>query len=45
VNLIFASAEVLDGSGEVTARCEGTCAVVLGKLEDGGLYAKMRGGL
>jgi acyl-coenzyme A thioesterase PaaI-like protein len=45
VNLIFASAEILDGSGEVTARCEGTCAVVLGKLEDGGLYAKMRGGL
>jgi acyl-coenzyme A thioesterase PaaI-like protein len=31
VNLIFASAVILDGAGEVTARCDGTCAVVLGK--------------
>jgi uncharacterized protein (TIGR00369 family) len=31
VNLIFASAEVLEGAGEVTARCDGTCAVLLGE--------------
>lgn len=30
-NLVFASAEIFDGAGEVTARCDGTCAVVMGK--------------
>jgi len=30
-NLIFASAEIFDGEGEVTARCDGICAVVMGK--------------
>jgi uncharacterized protein (TIGR00369 family) len=30
VNLIFASAEVFDSAGEITARCDGTCAVVFG---------------
>jgi uncharacterized protein (TIGR00369 family) len=31
LNLIFASAEISDGAGEITARCDGTCAVVLGE--------------
>jgi len=30
LSLIFASAEIFDSTGEVTARCDGTCAVVLG---------------
>ena len=30
-NLIFASADILDGAGEVTARCDGICAIVMGK--------------
>jgi uncharacterized protein (TIGR00369 family) len=30
-NLIFASAEIFDGAGEATARCDGTCAIVMGK--------------
>lgn len=42
LNLIFAAAEITDAQGEVTARCEGTCAVALGK-KDGGLYEQMRG--
>lgn len=31
MNLIFASAEIFDGEGKVTARCDGTCATALGK--------------
>jgi len=42
-NLTFAAAEIFDGSGEVTARCEGTVAVAHGKFESNDFYAKMRG--
>ena len=28
MNLIFAAAEIFDAAGEVTARCDGTCAVL-----------------
>jgi uncharacterized protein (TIGR00369 family) len=31
LNLIFASAEICDAEGRVTARCDGTCAIALGK--------------
>src|SRR4030095_11422686 len=31
MNLIFAAAEISDAEGKVTARCDGTCAVALGK--------------
>jgi acyl-coenzyme A thioesterase PaaI-like protein len=44
-NLIFAAAEIFDGYGEVTARCDGTRAVAMGKFEENDTYAKMRGGL
>jgi uncharacterized protein (TIGR00369 family) len=33
LNLIFAAAEIVDASGEVTARCDGTCAVAMGHTE------------
>ena len=42
-NLIFASAEIFDGEGEATARCDGTCAVAMGKTPDNDFYARMRG--
>lgn len=42
-NLTFASAEVFDGRGEVTARCDGTVAVAHGKFESNDFYAAMRG--
>ncbi|HJW15413.1 MAG TPA: PaaI family thioesterase [Thermoanaerobaculia bacterium] len=42
-NLTFASAEVFDGRGEVTARCDGTVAVARGKFESNDFYAAMRG--
>ena len=45
MNLIFAAAEMFDGRGEITARCDGTCAVAMGKFEENDFYAKMRGGL
>lgn len=44
LNLIFAAAEISDGSGEVTARCEGTCALAHGKLDSQELYERMRAG-
>ncbi|HSS45345.1 MAG TPA: PaaI family thioesterase [Thermoanaerobaculia bacterium] len=44
LNLVFAAAEILDGNGEVTARCDGTCAVALGSSGPSDFYAKMRGG-
>ena len=44
LNLIFASAEILDGSGEVSARCDGTCAVAHGKQDSQQLYERMRTG-
>jgi len=44
LNLVFAAAEILDGSGEVSARCEGTCAVAHGKHGSQELYERMRAG-
>jgi len=44
LNLVFAAAEILDGSGEVSARCEGTCAVAHGKHDSQELYERMRAG-
>ena len=44
MNLVFAAAEITDGSGEVTARCDGTCAVALGKSDTQGIYERMRAG-
>lgn len=43
MNLIFAAAEIFDGKGEVTARCDGTCAVAQGKTGTDDFYSKMRG--
>jgi uncharacterized protein (TIGR00369 family) len=42
-NLIFAAAEIFDAEGEVTARCDGTCAVAMGKVQENDYYARMRG--
>lgn len=42
-NLIFATAQILDGNGEVTARCDGTVAVAHGKFETNDFYSRMRG--
>jgi uncharacterized protein (TIGR00369 family) len=44
LNLVFASAEIRDGSGEVSARCDGTCAVAHGKTDGRELYETMRTG-
>jgi acyl-coenzyme A thioesterase PaaI-like protein len=44
LNLIFAAAEILDGTGEVTARCDGTCAVAHGKGGVQPFYERMRAG-
>jgi uncharacterized protein (TIGR00369 family) len=44
MNLVFAAAEITEGSGEVTARCDGTCAVALGKSDSQELYERMRAG-
>jgi uncharacterized protein (TIGR00369 family) len=44
LNLVFACAEIRDGSGEVSARCEGTCAVSHGKHDSQELYERMRSG-
>ena len=44
LNLVFASAEIFDGSGEVSARCDGTCAVAHGKHGSQELYERMRAG-
>ena len=43
-NLVFAAAEILDGDGKATARCEGTCAIALGKSDSQEIYERMRGG-
>jgi uncharacterized protein (TIGR00369 family) len=43
INLTFAAAEIFDGRGEVTARCDGTVAVAHGKFESNDFYAQMRG--
>lgn len=42
-NLTFAAAEILDAAGQVTARCDGTVAVALGRYEE--FFPGMRGGL
>jgi uncharacterized protein (TIGR00369 family) len=42
-NLTFAAAEIFDGEGRVTARCDGTVAVAVGKYEE--FFPGMRGGL
>lgn len=42
-NLTFAAGEIFDGAGQVTARCDGTVAVALGRYEE--FFPGMRGGL
>ena len=42
-NLTFAAAEIFDGEGRVTARCDGTVAVAQGRYEE--FFPGMRGGL
>ena len=44
LNLIFAAAEISDAEGKITARCDGTCAIALGKPDAAGLQERMRGG-
>jgi uncharacterized protein (TIGR00369 family) len=44
MNLVFAAAEIVDGEGKATARCEGTCAIALGKSDSAGIAERMRGG-
>ncbi|HEY7114880.1 MAG TPA: PaaI family thioesterase [Thermoanaerobaculia bacterium] len=44
LNLVFAAAEIADGFGEASARCEGTCAVALGKADAPGIWERMRSG-
>ncbi|MGE5276399.1 MAG: PaaI family thioesterase [Acidobacteriota bacterium] len=44
MNLIFAAAEITDGAGEVTARCDGTCAVAQGRTDSQEIYEKVRAG-
>ena len=41
-NLTFATAEVFDEEGQVTARCDGTVAVAHGKFESNDFYAAIR---
>jgi uncharacterized protein (TIGR00369 family) len=43
MNLTFAAAEIFDGEGRVTARCDGTVAVAQGRYEE--FFPGMRGGL
>jgi acyl-coenzyme A thioesterase PaaI-like protein len=44
MNLVFAAAEIRGGSGDVTARCDGTCAVAQGKVDGNEIYERMRTG-
>jgi uncharacterized protein (TIGR00369 family) len=44
-NLTFAAAEIFDGDGNVTARCDGTVAVALGRYGTDDFFAGMRGGM
>ena len=44
MNIVFAAAEIFDGDGKATARCEGTCAIALGKSDSQEIYERMRGG-
>jgi uncharacterized protein (TIGR00369 family) len=43
LNLIFAAAEIFDGEGRVTARCDGTCAIAFGKSDGQEIPGRMRG--
>lgn len=43
LTLVFATAEIFDGNGEVTARCDGVCSVAHGKTGTDDFYSKMRG--
>lgn len=43
LNLTFAAAEIFDGDGRATARCDGTVAVALGRFASNDFYSKMRG--
>ena len=45
LNLVFAAAEILDAEGRVTARCDGTCAIALGKSDVSDIAERMRGGV
>ena len=42
-NLTFAAAEIFDGWGEVTARCDGTVAVARGRAQENEFSQRMRG--
>jgi len=44
VNFVFVAAEITDGSGQVTARCDGTCAVAVGKEDSDEIARRMRAG-
>src|SRR5262245_18634698 len=44
LNLVFAAAEIFDAEGRVTARCDGTCAIALGKADGQDIAERMRGG-
>ena len=44
MNFLFAAAEIRDGSGEVTARCDGICAVAMARSGDRELLERMRAG-
>jgi acyl-coenzyme A thioesterase PaaI-like protein len=44
LSLVFAAAEIFDAEGRVTARCDGTCAIALGKSDSQEIYERMRGG-
>ena len=43
LTLVFATAEIFDGNGEITARCDGVCSVAHGKIGTEDFYSKMRG--
>ena len=44
MNFLFAAAEIRDADGEVTARCDGICAVALGQVTDREILDRMREG-
>ena len=44
MNLVFAAAEIFDGEGRASARCEGTCAIAIGKADGQGITDRLRGG-
>ena len=44
LNLVFAAAEIFDAEGRPTARCDGTCAIALGKPDARDIHDRMRSG-